>query len=212
MDFCLAQGNYRFIFPMNPDQVQVQIGPKVESHTIISLGDIAAPRGRELRVYSWQGILPGPGRKNQPYVKNWKDPKTLNNYLQNWAESGTPLQLIITGTPINITVFISKYSPSWAGGMGDYSYSIELTERRQIIVNTTSSSSSNSSSKTTTRPKPSTPKTYTVKKGDTLWTIAKKLSGNGANESALYAANKSVIGPNPNLIKPGQVLRIPSGW
>ncbi|GEO26224.1 hypothetical protein AAC03nite_20090 [Alicyclobacillus acidoterrestris] len=216
MDFCLAQGSTRYYFPMNPEQIQVQIGPKVETHTIISLGDVSAPRGRQLRVYSWQGILPGAGRKNQPYVKHWTDPQTFHGLLRDWANSGTSLQLIITGTGINITVFISQYTPSWSGGMGDISYSIEFTERRQIIVNTSSSSSSSTtsstSSKTTSRPKPQTPQTYTVVKGDTLWTIAKKFSGSGANENDLYALNKSVIGADPDLIKPGMVLRLPAGW
>ena len=47
--------------------------------------------------------------------------------------------------------------------------------------------------------------TYTVKSGDTLSGIAAKY---GMNWQELYAKNKFVIGNNPNLIKPGQVLTI----
>ncbi|MFF2811518.1 transglycosylase family protein [Streptomyces sp. NPDC058000] len=47
--------------------------------------------------------------------------------------------------------------------------------------------------------------TYTVKSGDTLAKIAK---AHGTNWKALYAANKSVVGGNPNLIFPGQKLSI----
>ncbi|KUL42622.1 transglycosylase [Streptomyces sp. NRRL F-4489] len=46
---------------------------------------------------------------------------------------------------------------------------------------------------------------YTVKAGDTLAKIAK---AHGTNWKSLYAANKSVIGGNPNLIFPGQKLSI----
>ena len=53
------------------------------------------------------------------------------------------------------------------------------------------------------------PKTYTVKSGDCLWNIAKKFYGNGAQYTKIYNANKGVIGGNPNLIYPGQVLTIP---
>ena len=53
------------------------------------------------------------------------------------------------------------------------------------------------------------PKTYTVKSGDCLWNIAKSLYGNGADYAKIYEANKGVIGSNPNLIYPGQVLTIP---
>lgn len=50
-------------------------------------------------------------------------------------------------------------------------------------------------------------KTYTVVKGDTLSGIASKLHYPGGWQ-ALYSKNKSTIGSNPNLIKPGQVLQL----
>lgn len=52
-------------------------------------------------------------------------------------------------------------------------------------------------------------RTYTVKKGDCLWTIAKSCYGSGAQWRKIYDANRSVIGSNPNLIYPGQVFVIP---
>lgn len=63
---------------------------------------------------------------------------------------------------------------------------------------------------TKTRDESTAPKTttYTVKKGDTLWGIAKKYLGNGAKYTQIYNANKSKIS-NPNLIYVGQVLTIP---
>ena len=47
--------------------------------------------------------------------------------------------------------------------------------------------------------------TYTVKKGDTLSGIAAKY---GMTWQQVYARNKFIIGNNPNIIKPGQVLVI----
>ncbi|GAA1936031.1 transglycosylase family protein [Kitasatospora viridis] len=46
---------------------------------------------------------------------------------------------------------------------------------------------------------------YTVKSGDTLSAIA---AANGTTVQSLYAKNASVIGGNPDLIMPGQVLSI----
>ena len=60
-------------------------------------------------------------------------------------------------------------------------------------------------------PAPTEAQTYTVVKGDCLWNIAKKFYGNGSKYSVIYNANRSVIGGNPNLIYPGQVLTIPAG-
>ena len=49
-------------------------------------------------------------------------------------------------------------------------------------------------------------KTYTVVKGDNLTKIARKY---GTTWQKIYEANKSLIGKDPNLIYPGQVLTIP---
>ena len=52
-------------------------------------------------------------------------------------------------------------------------------------------------------------KTYTVKKGDCLWNIAKQFYGKGSQYSKIFNANKGTI-KNANLIYPGQVLTIPA--
>ncbi len=54
-------------------------------------------------------------------------------------------------------------------------------------------------------PKPE-PKTVTVKSGDSLSKIA---AANGTTWQKLYELNKGVIGGNPNLIRPGQELKLP---
>ena len=47
-----------------------------------------------------------------------------------------------------------------------------------------------------------------VKKGDSLWALAKRLYGDGSKWQQLYELNKDVIGDNPNLIQPGTKLRL----
>jgi nucleoid-associated protein YgaU len=51
-------------------------------------------------------------------------------------------------------------------------------------------------------------KTYTVKPGDTLSKIAKEHLGSANAYMKIFDANKDQL-TNPDLIKPGQVLRIP---
>lgn len=49
---------------------------------------------------------------------------------------------------------------------------------------------------------------YTVKKGDTLGAIAKEQLGSAKRYPEIFEANKPML-KDPNLIYPGQVLRIP---
>ena len=57
-------------------------------------------------------------------------------------------------------------------------------------------------------PSPAAPRTYTVKPGDTLSKIAKEMLGSANAYMKIFEANKDQL-TNPDLIKPGQVLRIP---
>ncbi len=51
-------------------------------------------------------------------------------------------------------------------------------------------------------------RTYTVKAGDTLSKIAKEHLGNASAYMKIYEANRDQL-DNPDLIKPGQVLKLP---
>ncbi|MFS4438233.1 peptidoglycan-binding protein LysM [Paracoccaceae bacterium GXU_MW_L88] len=52
------------------------------------------------------------------------------------------------------------------------------------------------------------PKFHVVEKGDTLWAIAEKTLGNGADYQKIFEANKPMLS-DPDKIYPGQTLRIP---
>jgi LysM repeat protein len=53
-------------------------------------------------------------------------------------------------------------------------------------------------------------RTYTVKSGDTLSKIAKEMLGNASDYTKIFEANRDQL-TDPDLIKPGQVLRLPIG-
>ena len=69
-----------------------------------------------------------------------------------------------------------------------------------------------SATPTQTQPQPSTQKqtqvTYTVKSGDTLSKIAREFLGDANAYMEIFNANRDQLS-DPNLIKPGQVLKIP---
>ncbi len=49
-----------------------------------------------------------------------------------------------------------------------------------------------------------------MQQGDFLFSIAEKAYGDGNKFNVIYEANKDVIGPDPNVIIPGQVIFIPT--
>lgn len=54
-------------------------------------------------------------------------------------------------------------------------------------------------------------RTYTVQPGDTLSSIAAELLGSASDWLELYQENEAVIGGNPGMIEPGEVLTIGAG-
>jgi nucleoid-associated protein YgaU len=53
------------------------------------------------------------------------------------------------------------------------------------------------------------PRTYTVQAGDSLSIIASRTMGDGTAWPRIHELNRSVIGPNPERVREGMVLRIP---
>jgi nucleoid-associated protein YgaU len=60
-------------------------------------------------------------------------------------------------------------------------------------------------------PEPAAPaeQSYTVESGDTLWAIAERHYGDGNQWPRIFEANRDQL-DNPDLIQPGQVLRVPA--
>jgi LysM repeat protein len=213
MDFYLmAPNGSRIHFPVNPEKITCRTGNKTQTFEVVSLGDIVLPKGRVPTVFIFEGFFPGEPRRNGLGVKSWLPPKELTGILSAWRNEGTKLRLLVTETPINHDVYFDgdgSFEHEWRGGHGDCWYSIRLIEARELVIRAEGATTPTVvAGSQQTRPAPPTPKTYTVKSGDTLWAIAKRVLGDGGRWREIYNNNTDVIGKDPNLIRPGQVLRI----
>ena len=216
-------GNRELRMPLIPEEIQFQSGDAtVITYEIMGLGEVAIPSGTELGVWSWKSEFPGFYRQEDPMIRGtWYDPTDYDRTLNDWKQNGTELNLLVTGYPINADVYIQNYHAAAGGAFGDIAYEIKFLEARHITITTTQveQTTTETSTTQTTRPVEQS-STYTIKKGDTLWAIAKKFYNNGAKWKTIYNANKSIIektakshgrksSSNGQWIYPGVKLTIP---
>lgn len=203
-------------FPVNPETISRESPFDFTTVKIASLGDIIIPGERGLKKYSFSSFFPRDYNASYCEYEDFMEPWKWVEQIEKWRDTRLNLRLIITGTPISVPVFVESFDlePEKAGAPGDIYYSITLVEHRPF---TAKELITDSKGKTTATPvkQPQTaaekkPTTITVAKGDTLWKIAKAKYGDGAKWSKIYEANKATIGKNPDVIKPGQKLVIPT--
>lgn len=199
--------------PVLPSSFQTTNGSNNDSVNITGLGEIVIMQSRPALQFSFSSFFPAtkfPGLQVETITK----PLTLIQKINEWKASKKPVHFICTACGVDLFATIENFQYSEEGGdPGTYQYSITLKEYREITVRQVKVDIPEAKA-TVKKEEPRVdntvqPKTYTVVRGDCLWNIAKKFYGNGAQYTKIYNANKGVIGGNPNLIYPGQVLTIP---
>lgn len=213
-------GNREIRVPWLPEKIKMDSGGTIRmSFDILNKGPVEIPTGSGLRSYSWASEFPGKYRTDTGMLRGtWQDPKTYHNILEEWKAKGTPLVLLVTGYPINDDVYVDTYFGEAYGAFGDWAYEVSFIEARDIVI--TSSKTSSGTSSSTTRPTTTTSQ-YTIKSGDTLWSISKRFLGSGAKWKTIYNANKDIIestakkrgkksSNNGHWIFPGVTLTIPN--
>jgi nucleoid-associated protein YgaU len=134
------------------------------------------------------------------------NPYTLCATIERWMFSGRPVRFRITDTTINMAFTIENFNYGVQDGTGDVYYDLELKEYRFITSTVQANSATAKNGQVQTRPVNKTvASTYTVKAGDSLWAIAKRLYGDGAKYKTI--ASKNGI-KSPYIIRAGQVLKV----
>ena len=207
------------LFPVAPSKVTVKINNQNETVTLINEGEANILKAAGLSDVEFDLLLP-----NAEYPFALYPQKFYLDKLEELKVQKKSFQYIMTRTfpnekklfHTNMTVSLEDYSIVDDAGEGfDTTVKIKLKQYREFTTKTCTVDIS--------LPKPQaamqqarsagnapTGGSYTVVSGDCLWKIAKQFYGDGGKWSVIYNANKSVIGGNPNLIYPGQVLTIPA--
>lgn len=213
-----TDGSAPIWLPVNPDSIRVMSTHNYEDVQVAQLGERTIIGEGALRTFTFSSFFPRDYNASYCEHDRLEDPWLLAQRIEQAQSSGNPARLIITGTPINVTVTIRTFTYREEGGaVGDIYYDIELKEYRYLtfakyegataavakFTAPTTSAARTSAARTT-------PATYTVKSGDTLWKIAQRVYSDGDKWRKIYDANKKAVGPNPNALKVGVTLAIPS--
>lgn len=149
-------------------------------------------------------------------IGEFKKPYKIIEKLESWKKK--VVHITITQTNIDMDAMIESLSYGHNDGTKDVSYTIEFKEEKkkakskaknknvEVLIDDRRTAAEKAETKRKTKAVKS--QTYTVKQGDTLTAISKKITGSSANWKAIYNTNKKTIGNNPNKIKPGMKLVI----
>lgn len=211
----LKGGGSRIRIPVVPAEYTVTSEQDNTSVTVCNLGEVTLRGKRKLQQISFSIFFPRQYDSGYCDVRS-KSPITMVKKVEKMKRAGS-VKLIITGV-LSMKVTIESFEWGENDGTGDISYTLSMKEYRTVSIPASvlvkeqpaQPAAAGSDGGTSGRDQPETTGTqsYTVKSGDSLSAIARKLTGS-TNWQTIYEQNKAVIGSNPNMIKPGQVLTIP---
>ncbi|SMF72447.1 LysM domain-containing protein [Paenibacillus uliginis N3/975] len=223
-----------FRFPVNPEKINVKDSGDGKSYTVAGLGEINAILYPKLTEISFNSFFPG---RMYPFVHldskgELKLPIDYVNKIKEWMESRKPVRFVLTGLVpdplsgtdkgnvvramktfgINMAASIESFDWNTASGSPeDIEFSITLKRyvfygaRKVVPVKGKLSTSVKKIIRPDDRKKPTS---YTVAKGDSLWSIAQKLLGSGSRHAEIQKLN-GIKDHEVRKLAVGRVLKIP---
>ncbi len=207
--------------PIAPEKLQLKIKGNNKKITLINEGEVNLIKSTALTEITFDTLLPNSKYPFASYPEGFKSAEYYMSIIEALKGSKLPFRFIVTrATPngeylfdTNMDVTIEEYTlKEDASKYGkDIYVSIKLKQykaygTKKLVIETTKNTDNKvkASVETKREVKKVTAKSYTVKKGDTLWAICKKELGNGAKYNDIAKVNGI---NNPNLIYPGQVIK-----
>ncbi|PAK52905.1 LysM peptidoglycan-binding domain-containing protein [Paenibacillus sp. 7541] len=219
-----------FRFPVNPERIEVKEGGNGKGYTIVGLGEINTILYPKLTEISFKSFFPG---RMYPFVHTDEllPPIDYINTIKGWMETRRPVRLVVTGLvpdtaqaaggtqadgtktfALNMAASIESFDwNTMSGSPEDVEFSITLKRyrfygaKKVVPVKNAQPAAAKTNSRPDDRQKPAT---YTVVKGDTLWSIAQKLLGSGSRHTEIQKLN-GIKDHEVRKLAIGRVLRIP---
>ena len=208
------------LFPIAPSKFKLKIKGQNQTINLIDGQEVNILNPAGLTGLSFDLTLPAVEYPFAEYEHGFEPPDYYLEILESLKLEKRPFRFLLIRSvhrgndlfDTNMAVSLEDYSISEDAKDGrDITVSLEIKQYVSYGTKTIVFQEEQKATVEIPRETESAPQnngTYTVVKGDCLWNIAKRLLGNGSRYKEIYDLNRDQIN-NPNLIYPGQVLRLP---
>lgn len=194
----------QFELAVNPKQIQVSSDNGDKSIELLNIGTVMLPGHRNPVKISLQTFLPAPG---SPFYRGVA-PDSMIGMIEKAKNGQKSIRIIISGTNVNHKFIVNSAAATYTEGQNDVQVAWSFTEDRFSGISAVASMA-NRYTATGISQRPDTqetPKSVTVKRGDTLWGFAVQYYGDGTRWQDIARQNGIT---DPKKLSVGKVLEIP---
>ncbi len=194
----------QFELAVNPKQIQVSSDNGDKSIELLNIGTVMLPGHRNPVKISLQTFLPAPG---SPFYRGVA-PDSMIGMIEKAKNGQKSIRIIISGTNVNHKFIVNSAAATYTEGQNDVQVAWSFTEDRFSGISAVASMA-NRYTATGISQRPDTqetPKSVTVKSGDTLWGFAVQYYGDGTRWQDIARQNGIT---DPKKLSVGKVLEIP---
>lgn len=204
-EFYFKIGSDVLTFPITPSEMTIKVGSNNKVITLINEGEINILKSPSLAEVEFTARFP---MRKYPYSREVSDFQVYFNMLEDIKVNKKSFRFIVArSTPggkrtwdTNMLMVLEDFELEENADEGDdvlITFNLKQYKNYGVKLLNTSGIATSTSTSTTTRSTESktasTNTSYTVKTGDTLWSIAKKFYGDASKYTTIYNANKTAI-------------------
>lgn len=207
MQICFIRDQVSLVMPVTPGRYQWTVGKRMETININQLGDVYRPGGLTRFSGNFDFLLPA---QDYPWMEagSRADPQYYLDYLNAWASDEKTVRMVVTGTEINVLVYIEDVTQGETDGTGDRYITVAVREYCDLEAVEVAAATGTQNGGRAADASSGKTQAYTIVSGDTLSVICRRYYGKSTakyyNALAKYNGLK-----NPHLIYPGVTIQIP---